>query len=56
MKCVECFKPLEKGHICDRCQNLLSNLTDVELGLGSDLFRHFAGAMAPDQEENDADK
>ena len=30
-KCVECFKPLEVGHICDPCQNLISNLTDLEV-------------------------
>ena len=24
-KCVECFKELENGHICDKCQELLSN-------------------------------
>ena len=28
--CVECFKTLEQGHICDPCQNLISNLPDIE--------------------------
>ena len=23
--CVECFKRLDNGHICDKCQELLSN-------------------------------
>ena len=32
MDCVECFKPLKEGHICDECQNLISNLPDVEKG------------------------
>jgi len=30
-KCVECFQPLEMGHICDPCQNLISNLPDIEV-------------------------
>ena len=50
MKCVECFKPLDEGCICDRCQNLISNLTDAEIGLGSALFRHIADAMVPEKE------
>ena len=32
MDCVVCFQPLDEGIICDRCQNLISNLTDVEKG------------------------
>ena len=32
MNCVEYFRPLEEGHICDRCQNLISNLPDIKKG------------------------
>ena len=28
MKCVECFKPLDDGIICDRCQEIVSNMPD----------------------------
>ena len=29
--CVECFKKIESSKIiCDKCQNLISNLTDLE--------------------------
>ena len=28
MKCVECFKHLKEGVICDYCQELISNLPD----------------------------
>lgn len=36
MNCVECFKPLENGHICENCQGIVSNMNDY----------------FPDQEEN----